>query len=286
MTTTARRRTSRFRDGLWLAGQAWLTILGPALVGGPWRFYSFPNQWSAYADPPVVLLVIGQVALVAPDSPERAADRLARAGRLVHPRMDRGGRPGARGIGRWVVARRADPTALRYSYYVPVALALGIVLAFGAKPSTSRHSSRAVGTRFDKRRRGALVGGDGRLAPVSSAFSTMRFADRFWENPAKDYSTALLSNTAERGPTVAAARHAAAGGRGPLHLGDVRLRPARPGGCSADFGGQSSNRLVVNEFGGLVPARFVKVADFEGPPQPGCGIHVHGSGTTRIPLEP
>ena len=38
------------------------------------------------------------------------------------------------------------------------------------------------------------------------------------------------------------------------------------GGASADFGGQSNNRLVVNELGGIVPARFVKVADFDGTP--------------------
>ena len=49
-------------------------------------FYSFPDQWSAYADPPLVLVVLGQVALVGLDRPERATHGPGRAGRVGRSR--------------------------------------------------------------------------------------------------------------------------------------------------------------------------------------------------------
>ena len=53
------------RDALWMVGQAWVAVLGAALLGGPWSYYVLPDQWSAYADVPIVLAVAGQLALLA-----------------------------------------------------------------------------------------------------------------------------------------------------------------------------------------------------------------------------
>jgi hypothetical protein len=285
-------------DGLWLAGQAWLKALGPALVGGPWHFVAYPHQWSAYAQPPVVLLVLGQVALVG----------------LIVLSVRRAGWPALVawfipvwtalaclvlvGTGRWEFLGGLIPIVLRYSFYVPVALALGIVLAFGAEPSSSPSGAVPVGLRrfvqsrdrrtwsgpFDRRPRRVLVGGAVALLLVSSAVSTIGFARTFWKNPAKSFTATLMGSVAERGPGVqlfdTQLPEAVVPSISQMYVADLLAL----GGASAEFHGLSHNRLVVDELGRVVPAKFFRVADFAGPRQKNCGIYVHGIGTTSIPL--
>jgi hypothetical protein len=272
------------RDGLWLAGQAWLKVLGPALVGGPWDFVTFPQQWSAYANPPVVMLVLGQVALVGLIVLSvRRAGWLALVAWFI-PVWTAVACLVLVGIGRWQFLGELIPSILRYSYYVPVALALGIVLAFGANQSASQTVSRSRPTWFDEPRRRALVRGSVALLVVSSVFSTIGFARPFWDNPARSYTATLLRSVAERSPGVqlhdTQLPEAVVPSISKMYVSDL----VELGGASAEFGGQSHNRLVVNQLGGIVPAKFVQVADFTGPRQKGCGIYVHGVGTTRIPL--
>lgn len=272
------------RHGLWLAGQAWLKVLGPTLVGGPWHFVSLPQQWSAYADAPVVLIVLAQVALVGLIVLSvRRTGWLALVAWFI-PVWTAAATLVLVGIGRWAFLGELIPSILRYSYFVPVALALGIVLAFGVDQSASRAVSRSAPTGSDDHRRRALVRGAVSVLVVSSAFSTLGFARYFWKNPANSYTATLLRSVAERDPGV--------------QLYDTQLPEAvvpfiskmyvsellRLGGASAEFGGQSDHPLVVNQFGGIVPAGFVDVGDFTGPRRKGCGIYVHGVGTTRIPL--
>ena len=271
------------RDGLWLAGQGWLTVLGPALVGGPWRFYSVPHQWSAYADPPVILLVLGQVVLIG-----LIVLSVRRTGRLALvawsiPVWTAVASLVLVGTGRWWLGE-VLPSILRYSYFVPVALGLGIVLAFGAQASPSQPRPWRFGIRLGTSRRRALVAGAVVVLLVSSAFSTLRFADRFWQNPAEDYTANVLRNAKEHGPGV--------------QLYDTILPEAIVpyisemdvsdllglGSAPADFEGPSVNRLVVDSAGRFVPGKFVTVADYTRSRTRGCGIFVRGEGTTRIPL--
>lgn len=277
--------------GLWLAGQAWLKVLGLALLGGPWHFVSFPQQWSAYAYPPVVLVVLGQVALVGLIVLSvRRAGWLALVAWFI-PVWTALACLVLVGTGRWQFLGALIPIILRYSYYVPVTLALGIVLAFGMEPrATPMGRWRAGATvrstyqRLGAQRKRQLVGGAVALLLVSSAVSTMGFARPFWKNPAKSYTAALLRNAAERGPGVqlydTQLPEAVVPSISKMYVSDL----LGLGGTTAEFGGQSHNRLIVNQFGGIVPATFVSVADFEGPRQKSCGIYVHGVGTTRIPL--
>jgi hypothetical protein len=65
-----------------------------------------------------------------------------------------------------------------------------------------------------------------------------------------------------------------------MHVSDLLAL----GGAEANFGGQSDDRLTVDERGRLVPTKFVKSADFIGPRKKACGVHVYGKGTTLIPL--
>lgn len=271
-------------DALWLAGQAWVAILGPALVGGPWQFYSLPDQWSAYADPPLAVLVLGQVALVG-----LIVLSVRRSGRIALvawaiPAWTAVASLVLVGAGRWWWLGEVIPSALRYSHFVPVAMALGVVLAFGGSPSP--RSATRTGRRAWKDHRRALVGGATILLVAASVFSTWRFAEVFWENPADEYTAALLSDTDERGPDVQVfdtlLPEAIVPYVSQMYVSDLLAL----GGVPAQVGGQSNNRLTVDTNGRLVAARFLKVSDFSGTAKESCGIHVFGEGTTRIPLEP
>lgn len=272
-----------FSDGLWVVGQAWLNVLGPALLGGPWQFYSFPNQWSDYADPPVVLVVLGQLALVVLVlASVRRNGWIALFAWLI-PVWTVTTSLVLVGTGRsWL--EQVLPTILRYSYFVPVALALGIVLAFGSTRTRERARTRAALARRDFRGRRALLGGAVLVLLVANAVSTLRFADRFWENPAEDYAATLLQSVKEQGPGVQLYDTLLPESVVPyiseMFVSDLLAL----GAVSAEFEGQSANRLVVDSQGRLVPARFIKVADLMGPRVKGCGIFVRGEGTTRVRL--
>ncbi|QBX56867.1 hypothetical protein EXE58_16405 [Nocardioides seonyuensis] len=272
------------RDAGWLLGQGWLEILGPALVGGPWQFYAFPNQWSAYADPPLALLVVGQVALVG-----LIVTSLRRSGWVALvawalPVWTVLTSLVLVGLGRWYYVGELIPEVLRYSYYVPLALALGIVLAFGSTPARTPAGTRSAASRSDGRRTSTLLVAPAVALLVSSVVSAISFASVFWENPAEDYTSALLKDTAERGPGVqiydTLLPEAVVPYVSQMHVSDLLALA----GVEAAFGGQTTGRLVVDDRGALVPAKFVKVANFSGRRQKSCGIHVHGLGTTRIRL--
>ncbi len=158
------------------------------------------------------------------------------------------------------------------------------MLAFGANQPPSQTVSRSGPTWFGEPRRRALLRAAVALLVVSSAFSTIGFARSFWKNPAKSYTATLLRGVTERSPAVqlydTQLPEAVVPSISKMYVSDL----VGLGGVSAEFGGQSHNRQVVNNFGGIVPAKFVDVADFTSPREKGCGIYVHGVGTTRIPL--
>lgn len=107
----------------------------------------------------------------------------------------------------------------------------------------------------------------------------------FWDNPARDFSAALMRDADESGPGVQVydtlLPEAVVPYISQMYVSDLLAL----GGASAELGGQSNNRLVVDGEGRLVPARFFKVSDYFGPTKKSCGIHVYGEGTTRIPLK-
>ena len=255
------------RDGFWLAGQAWLKVLGPALVGGPWHFVSFPNQWSAYAHPPVVMLVLAQVALVGLIVLSvRRTGWLALVAWFI-PVWTSAACLVLVGIGRWQFLGELIPSILRYSHYVPVALALGIVLAFGA--NRLRIADRQL-VRSQVVHRASTKGsraGGGRPAPGVQCLLHDRVRPHLLEEPGEGLHRDPAEERRGARSRRPAVRHAAARGRRPLHLEDVRRRPVGLGGASAEYRGQSPNRLVVDQSGGVVPAKFVEVADFTRPRQ-------------------
>ena len=222
--------TSEFtaRDGSGSRGQAWLKVLGPALVGGPWDFVSFPNQWSAYAHPPVVLLVLGQVALVGLIVLSvRRTGRLALVAWFI-PVWTSAACLVLVGIGRWQFLGELIPSILRYSHYVPVALALGIVLAFGANRSASQTVSWSGPGWFNQSRRRAFVRG-GRTPPGVQRLLHDRVRPHLLEEPGEELHRDPAEERRGARSRRPAVRHAAAGGRRPLHLEDVCRRPVGAG---------------------------------------------------------
>ncbi|WP_322921829.1 hypothetical protein [Nocardioides renjunii] len=273
-------------DALWLVGQAWIMILGPALLGGPWSFYSFPDQWSAYADPPLALVVLGQVALVGLVALSvRQSGRIALVAWAI-PVWTAVTSLVLVGTGRWSFLGEVIPSALRYSHFVPVSLALGIVLAFGSGTPAARAGRRSLVAWSDPHRRRVVAGVATGLVVIASLVSTWRFAEVFWDNPAQRYTTTLLRDAAERGPGVQVYDTLLPESVVPyvsqMYVSDLLAL----GGASAELGGQSSNRLVVDGNGKLVTAKFFDTADFTNKRKKGCGIHVYGEGSTLIPLEP
>lgn len=271
-------------DALWLAGQAWIMVLGPALVGGPWSFHSLPDQWSAYADPPIAVVVLGQVALFG-----MVALSVRRSGRIALvawaiPVWTAVTSLVLVGTGRWSFLGEVIPSALRYSHFVPVSLALGTVLAFGSGTRAARTGRRSLGAWSDQRRQSVVAGVATGLLVVTSLFSTWRFAEVFWDNPAQGYTAALLRDAAERGPGVQVYDTLLPESVVPFYSQMYVTDLLALGGVSAEVGGQSDNRLTVNGSGKLVPAKFFDTADFTGKRKKGCGIHVYGEGTTLIPL--
>ncbi|MGF9756666.1 hypothetical protein AAII07_15815 [Microvirga sp. 0TCS3.31] len=275
------------RDALWMVGQAWVAVLGAALLGGPWSYYVLPDQWSAYADVPIVLAVAGQLALLAlvvlsvrRTGPVALVAWAIPAWIAVTSLL-------LVGSSRWSSLGENIPSAMRYSHFLPVALALGAALAFGSphgqdRSRTADRRGTRDGARFAPGRR--LVAAGTGLVVVASMFSTWRFAEVFWDNPARDYTAALLRDVGERGPGVQVhdtlLPEAVVPYVSQMHVSDL----VALGGAEADFGGQSEDRLTVDGRGRLATTRFVKSADFIGPRKKACGVHVYGRGTTLIPL--
>lgn len=272
------------RDAAGLAWRAWAEVLGPALLGGPWSFTSQDDQWSAYADPPLVLMVLGQVALVA-----LIAVSVRRSGPLALvawaiPAWTAITSLLLVGSGRWWWLGEVIPNALRYSHFVPVTLALGLVLAFGSPRVARRAGRRSPAAVLDRRRLRGVVGGATALLVSASAWSTWQFAEVFWDNPAQDYTATLLREADERGPEVQVYDTLLPEAIVP-YVSQMRVSDLLAlGGRSAELGGPSNGRLVVDGEGRLVPATFYDVADFSDKPKKGCGVHVSGDGTTEIPL--
>lgn len=275
-----------FTDAMWLAGQGWLTHLGPALVGGPWRFYSMQYQWSAYAHPPTAVLVLGQVVLfgLILASIRRSGWR-AVAAWLIPIVISTAGLVLV-GVGRWSFIAEIIPSALRYAFFVPVALALGIVLAFGSTTPDAPATRARISVRWqsEQHKRWLTLAGVSVLI-LSNVVSTLGFARPFWENPAEEYTATLFADAKERGEQVQLfdtllPEPVVPGLSGMFHSDLLGL-----GGVGAEFGGQSANRMIVDPTGHIVTARFVSVADFSSIRRKDCGVYVSGAGTTRIPLE-
>lgn len=275
-------KTFSVTDALYVAQDEWLHILGPALVGGPWRWTTQDHEWVSYANAPVVAIVLGQVALVVlvVASIRRTGLRalLAWAAPVA---MSIGGALLV-GYGRSDFLGTYIAPIFRYSYYTAMALALGVTLAFARTPEEETPHPW-VERPFGLPR---VVAAGGLVALlVASVVSGLGFAGRFWDNPAKQYFATLAASARAAGPETEVYDSVVPNGVippvAPNHFVSDALGLL---GIRSTFSGYGPSPLITSTQGRLVPSGFVPAADVTSPTTTSCGTFVHGAGSTTVQL--
>ena len=265
-------------DAWALAHTEWTQVLGPALLGGPWVWTYHPEEWSAYAAPPIALQALGQVALVvAVVLSVRATGRRALIAWSI-PVVTTIGGAVLVGYARHAYLGTFIAPILRYSYFCAATLALGICLAF------NRPQRGTDELAVPPMRRQALVGA---VLLSLSVLSTLGFAVRFWENPAHAYVDRLRHDAIKAGAGTelydTPVPHAVLPRLVPNHfVSDI----VGLTGVRVTFGGSAAEPYLVSDSGALVHARFVTVAAITTPVTPPCGTFLQGAGAVTVQLGP
>lgn len=288
--------TSRFGPvaGWSIVRTEWLDVIGPSVIGGPWRWANNVDAYISYADPPTAAVLLGQLALVALAVLSYRARGWRAVPALAVPVLVALSGVLVVGRARYDVLGTFVAPLLRYSFYLPLALPIGLALAF--VPSLDELHARAEA---DGRTGSVVADGPGgqRELPrpvtaaavvavlVVSAFSSARFAARFWQNDGHRYVNNLVASARAGGPQLSLydsdARPDVLAYVEPNHYVSDILRLAR---VSVQYDGPASNPLVADLDGRLRPSSFFRSADFANPSKPGCGVYVHGVGSWRLPL--
>lgn len=259
-----------------VAHTEWTQVLGPALLGGPWVWSYHQQEWAAYADPPLALEVLGQLALLSlVVLSVRATGRRALLAWAL-PVVTTIGGAVLVGYVRHAYLGTFIAPILRYSYFTAPTLAIGVCLAFAGPEDTPRGLRRS-------RRTPTLAA----VVLVLSVVSTVGFATRFWENPAAAYVSRLeaAARTAGTGAELydTPVPHAVLPRLEPNHfVSDVLALT----GAQVVFGGSTPEPWLANDEGALVHSTFVSVADVTSPLQRPCGTHLLGARSTTVELGP
>jgi hypothetical protein len=268
----------------------WLDALGPALVGGPWRWFYRGEVYFPIADPPLAGVLLGQACVVVAVLVgwHRTGARSLLAWSL--PVLTFVLSTLVVALGRFQVF--GDLTPRSYNYAFPVAVPLAVAAALALLPSPAAEvAARAT----DPDEYPAPVAGAPRrriLLPVlaalflvSSGLSAATFNHRWAQNPARSYVHRLTTSVRAAGPEVNLwdsrvppsvmaffATH--------NHVSDV-LRLAR---LPAQFQDATTQPMLVTDNGSLAPAALFPVATQAGPATKSCTRLVQGRGQWSIPL--
>ncbi|HET6210708.1 MAG TPA: hypothetical protein VFD94_10020 [Jatrophihabitans sp.] len=302
--------TSRFGPsaGWSIIRTEWLDVIGPSVIGGPWRWAWNVNAYISYADPPTAAVLLGQLGLVALAVLSYRARGWRAVPALAIPVLVALSGVLVVGRARYDVLGTFVAPLLRYSFYLPLALPIGLALAFA--PSLDElHARDEARVRAlppaqdespapaDRAGTGQSDQGDQRelsrplvaLASVAvlmlSTWSSARFAARFWQNDGRRYVDNLVAGARAGGPELSVydsdARPDVMAYVEPNHYVSDILRLAR---VPVHYNGPASNPVVADLDGRLRPSSFFRSADFATPSKPGCGVYVHGVGSWRLPL--
>lgn len=276
-------------DAWAVAHTEWTQVLGPSLLSGPWVWSYHPEEWSAYAAPPIFLQVLGQVALVAAVALSvRANGRRALFAWSI-PIVTTIGGAVVVGYARHAYLGTFIAPILRYSYFTAATLAIGVCIAFSR---TARAGNAPLPTRvaWSPSAAGRLRRAQATLGVALlglAALSTLGFVSRFWDNPAPGYVARLRHDVAQAGagtelydtpvPNAVLPRLV------PNHfVSDVLGLMGLP----VTFGGSAAEPRLVADSGAIVPATFVAVAAVTSPVTPPCGTFLHGARSTTVQLGP
>jgi hypothetical protein len=259
----------RLGQALHVLRVAWLDSVGPAVIGGPWRWLSAPDVYFSVAYPRTGLVVAGQVAIVALLllSLRRTGLRALLAWAIpavcfVFDML-------LVAVGRVWLFGDLTPRSFNYVYELAVPIAIGAALAL--LPSTpqairqrvtGQPEASRVTTVVPNNRVGAAV----LLACVllvvgSSVASAVTFSNRWSQNPSRKYVEALETSVRTAGadvnlwdtrvpPNVLAAFSSG------NHVSDVLALAGRP----ARFDDAQSDPLIVKADGTIGPATFFAAA--------------------------
>ena len=196
---------------------------------------------------------------------------------------------------------------LRYSFYLPLALPIGLALAFvpsldelhardellagNELPARDQVAAPAESSGVDSDRPARLELPRSLIAVVTvavlalSTFSSARFAARFWQNDGHRYVTNLVASARAGVPELSVydsdARPDVMAYVEPNHYVSDILRLAE---VPVRYNGPASNPVVADLDGRLRPSSFFRSADFATPSKPGCGVYLHGVGSWRLAL--
>jgi hypothetical protein len=293
--------TSRFgpQAGWSIVRSEWLDVIGPSVAGGPWHWSWNTDAYVAFADPPTAVVLVGQLMLfvLAVLSFRARGPRGLLA--LAVPVLVALIGVLAVGRARYDIWGTFIPPVLRYSFYLPLALAIGLALAF--VPALDELPTGTVQDRDVQDEGNAAAPATDRRWPagvplpavalataavlICSVLSSARFAARFWANDGRTYVDNLVAGARAGGPGLSvydsAARFDVMSILEPNHYVSDILRLA---GVPVSYNGPANNPLVADLDGRLRESTFFRSADFSGPSKPGCGVYVHGVGSWRLAL--
>lgn len=271
----------------------WLDAVGPALIGGPWRWFSVSGVYFSVASTPTALVVVAQVVVVAVLAISWRRTGPAAALAWAIPAICFVFDTVLVAVGRVWLFGDLTPKAFNYVYALAVPIAVGAVLAL--LPTTPDAIEQRVGDHAARSRTTAVlpIGRATRLTGltclvlivVSSVASAVTFSNRWSQNPSRKYVDALTASVRAAGPDV--------------NLWDTRvpddvLASISPGnhvsdvltlaGGHAKFDDSASDPLIVKEDGTIGPAAFLQVAHGVQRPHTVCTELVQHNGTWTIPF--
>ena len=270
----------------------WLDTLGPALLGGPWRWFYRGEVYFPIADPQLAAVLLGQACVVVAvlAGLRRTGLRSLLAWSL--PVLTFAISTLVVALGRFEVFGDLSPRSFNYAF--PVAVPLTVAAALALLPSTPAAMAARITDR-DWRAIPAVVSTRPRLRIAagvvallflaSSVFSDVTFARRWAQNPSKSYVDTLTDSVRYAGPDVnvwdsrvPSSVLAAFSTRN--HVSDL-LRLAK---LPAHIQDSASEPMLVKEDGSLAPAALLPIATQIGPAKDSCTRLVHGPGSWTIPL--
>ena len=279
-----------FGSALHVLRVGWLDALGPALLGGPWRWFYRGEVYFPIADPPLAAVLLGQACIVAAVlvAWRRSGVRSVLAWSL--PVLTFLISTLVVALGRFQVFGDLSPRSFNYAF--PVAVPLAVAAALALLPSTAAEvavrvaSSGLPDTPAVLRWRPRVVPAAlATLFLVSSGLSAATFTHRWAQNPSEAYVDRLTSSVRAAGPGVNLWDSRVPPGVLAFfsehnHVSDVLKLAELP----ARFQDAQTPPMLVKPDGSLAPASLFPVATQIGPNKGSCTRLVQGQGSWTIPL--
>jgi hypothetical protein len=275
----------------------WFDAVGPALIGGPWRWFYTRDVYYPIASPPLAMIILAQLCIVA-----ALLLALRRTGRqaLLAWLM-----PAAAfvigtvvvAVGRFKVFGDLTPRSMNYAFTLAIPMTLAAALSL-LPDSSDRLAARVAGETAQaipaeagvrRRRRGSsgyrLVGGLAVLLLASSLVSSLTFDHRWSQNPSHRYVRQLTASVRAAGPDVnlwdtRVPPNVLAFLSDHNHVSDVLALAKVP----ARFDDPATDPLVVRDNGTIGPANLLQVARGVQAPGTPCTALAKGRGSWNIPL--